>query len=268
MSSRLADTFARLGGTPAFVAYIMGGDPDAGASLELLHALPGAGVDIVELGFPFTDPAADGPTIAEAGQRALKAGTTLEGVLEMLCGFRARNADTPVILMGYANPLFRRGWEVAARDLAEAGADGVIVVDLPPEEDTAFREALGSHGLHLIRLATPTTTPARMARVADGAGGFVYYVSSTGVTGAADADARGMEAGLARARKAARDGAGVPTVVGFGIKTPAQAREVAALADGVVVGSAIVRAHHEEGKTAALELVRSLADAVHGEREN
>ena len=260
--SRIADTFDRLGETPAFVAYLMGGDPDVAGSLELMRGMPGAGVDIIELGMPFTDPAADGPTIEEAGLRSLKAGTVLEDILGMVRDFRTGDAHTPVILMGYANPVHHRGYARFAADMAEAGADGAIIVDLPPEEDGELRAAFEAHGLALIRLATPTTDAARLPRVLSGTRGFVYYVSMTGITGSAEAEAAGLSERVA----AVRQTSGLPVVVGFGIKTPARAAEIAALADGVVVGSAIVAEHHGGGLGAALDLTRALADGVHGTR--
>ena len=257
--TRLRSTFARLDGTPAFVAYLMGGDPDVGASLELMRGLPGAGVDIIELGVPFTDPAADGPTIAEAGLRSLAAGTTLDSILGMVRDFRETDADTPIILMGYANPFHRRGWGEVVASMAEAGADGAIIVDLPPEEDGELREAFDAKGLSLIRLATPTTDAARLPEVVRGTSGFVYYVSMTGVTGSAAAEAGGLEDRVS----AVREASGLPVVVGFGIRTPDAAADVARVADGVVVGSAIVAEMHGKGRDAALELAKSLADATH-----
>ena len=260
MSDRIDTTFARLDGTPAFVGYMMGGDPHLGASAELLAALPGAGVDIVELGMPFTDPAADGPTIEAAGLRSLSAGTRLDDILDLVRGFRATDTDTPVILMGYANPVHHRGYARFAEQMAEAGADGAIIVDLPPEEDGELRAAFERHGLALIRLATPTTDAARLPDVVRGTRGFVYYVSMTGITGSGAGQSDTLEADVARVREAS----GLPVVVGFGIRTPERAREIAGVADGVVVGSAIVEAMHEGGVGAAVALARELADAAHG----
>ena len=260
MTQRLRSTFDRLDGTPAFVAYLMGGDPDVAESLSLMKGLPGAGVDIIELGMPFTDPAADGPTIEEAGLRSLAFGTTLGDVLSVVRSFRAGDTDTPIILMGYANPVHHRGYATFAADMAEAGADGAIIVDLPPEEDAGLREAFAKHDLALIRLATPTTDAARLPAVVEGTRGFVYYVSMTGITGSKEAEAEGLSARV----DAVRAASGLPVVVGFGIKTPERAAEIAGLADGVVVGSAIVAERHRNGTEAALELARSLARAVHG----
>jgi tryptophan synthase alpha chain len=258
-TSRLDKTFARLGERTAFVAYLMGGDPDLETSFELMAGLPGAGVDIIELGMPFTDPAADGPTIEEAGLRSLAAGTKLDNILDMVRRFRKADADTPIILMGYANPVHHRGYAQFAQDMAEAGADGAILVDLPPEEDGELRAAFETHGLALIRLATPTTDAARLPRVVAGTKGFVYYVSMTGITGSSDAQASGLDARVEAVRAAAK----LPVVVGFGIKTPERAAEIAAIADGVVVGSAIVAEAHANGVEAALELTWQLAEATH-----
>ena len=255
--SRLSAVFER--GHPAFVAYIMGGDPDLAASQALMNALPGAGVDIVELGFPFTDPMADGPTIEEAGIRARKAGASLRSVLEMAVAFRTEHPDVPVILMGYANPVYQMGYANFAQAALDAGVDGLILVDLPPEEDKELRAEMDARGLSLIRLATPTTDAARLPAVVSGSRGFVYYVSMTGVTGGALDSGGSVADQVARVREAS----GLPVVVGFGVKTPERAAEIAAQADGVVVGSAIVNAMHEGGTEAALDLVHSLADAAH-----
>ena len=257
--SRLSDVFAFR--RPAFVAYIMGGDPDRGASQSLMNALPGAGVDIIELGFPFTDPMADGPTIEEAGIRARKAGASLRSVLDMARDFR-RDVDdaTPIIVMGYANPVYQMGYVAFAEAAHAAGVDGAIIVDLPPEEDAELRAAMDARGLSLIRLATPTTDAARLPAVVKGSSGFVYYVSMTGVTGGALAAGGSVAEQVARVREASN----LPVVVGFGVKTPERAAEIAADADGVVVGSAIVKTFHESGQDATLGLIRSLANAVHG----
>ena len=262
MTQRISDTFAarKAKGQAAFVAYIMGGDPDRDTSQKLLNALPDHGVDIIELGIPFTDPMADGPTIEEAGIRSRKAGTTLTSVLEMAEAFRKINDKTPIIVMGYANPLHAMGFEVFAERAKDAGVDGAIIVDLPPEEDSELRAAFDKHDLALIRLATPTTDAERLPRVVAGTKGFVYYVSMTGVTGASFAQAGSITEQVKRVSEAS----GLPVVVGFGVKTPERAREVAKDADGVVVGTAIVKTLHEEGYDAALALIKSLADATHG----
>lgn len=262
MTTRIDETFARLkaDNQSGFVAYIMGGDPSHEASLELMKALPDAGVDIIELGMPFTDPAADGPVIELAGLRALKSGTTVRSVLDMAIEFRRGNADTPIILMGYANPVHHMGYRAFAAAAKEAGVDGAIIVDLPPEENAELRTAFERHDLALIRLATPTTDDARLPKVVAGTKGFVYYVSVAGITGAA----KGENAAISDAVQRIRTASGLPVVVGFGVKTPEQATEVAASADAVVVGSAIVDTLYKGGKDAALELVRNLSAAAHG----
>lgn len=261
MSERIKAVFVK--GRPAFVAYIMGGDPTREASQQMMNKLPDAGVDIIELGFPFTDPMADGPVIEEAGIRARKAGATLTSVLEMAQTFRKTDQTTPVILMGYANPVYQMGYEAFSDAAAASGVDGAIIVDLPPEEDAPLRQAMEACELSLIRLATPTTDAARLPSVVSGSSGFVYYVSMTGVTGGA------LESGGSVADQVARvrDAASLPVVVGFGVKTPERAREIARDADGVVVGTAIVKALHEEGEDAALALTRSLAAATHTVRD-
>ena len=262
MTHRIDTVFAarKAKGQAAFVAYIMGGDPDRATSQAVLNALPENGVDIIELGMPFTDPAADGPTIEEAGLRSLAAGTTLTTILDMATEFRKRNETTPLIIMGYCNPVHHMGYANFAAKAKAAGIDGAIIVDLPPEEDNELREAFDVHDLALIRLATPTTDDARLPRVVAGTKGFVYYVSMTGITGAAFSQAANVTKQVAKVRKAS----GLPVVVGFGVKTPERAAEVAKDADGVVVGSAIVKELHQNGPEAALKLVKSLADATHG----
>ena len=261
MTKRIDQTFSSLkaANSTAFVAYIMGGDPDRATSQAVLNALPDNGVDIIELGMPFTDPAADGPTIEEAGLRSLAAGTTLTTILEMATEFRKGNDTTPIIIMGYCNPVHHMGYANFAKAAKEAGIDGAIIVDLPPEEDSELRAAFAEHDLALIRLATPTTDEARLPRVVEGTKGFVYYVSMTGITGAAFSQAGSITEQVAKVRQAS----GLPVVVGFGVKTPKRAAEVAKDADGVVVGSAIVNELHESGPKAALALVKSLSDATH-----
>jgi tryptophan synthase alpha chain len=261
--SRIDDTFARLRaeGRRAFVAYVMAGDPDYATSLELVRGLPGAGVDVVELGFPFTDPMADGPTIQLAGQRALEAGQTLDRTLEMARALRAQDATTPIVLMGYYNPIYAMGVPRFLEAAAAAGVDGLIVVDLPPEEDAELCLPARAAGIDFIRLATPTTDDRRLPRVLENSSGFVYYVSITGITGAgaAQADDVGPEVARIKAQTA------LPVVVGFGIKTPEAARAIAGVADGAVVGSAIVQLV-EEGRPVAeiLDHVRALAAGAHG----
>lgn len=261
MTQRIDSTFASLKseGQSAFVAYMMGGDPDRATSMKLMSAMPEAGVDIIELGIPFTDPMADGPVIEDAGIRARASGTTLTTVLGMAKEFRERNNTTPIIVMGYCNPVHAMGYEAFAANAKAAGVDGAIIVDLPPEEDGELRAAFETHDLALIRLATPTTDEARLPRVVAGTKGFVYYVSMTGVTGAAMSKPGAIKDQVSKVREAS----GLPVVVGFGVKTPERAKEIAADADGVVVGTAIVKAMHEQGMDGALELIRTLADAAH-----
>ena len=237
-ASRIDARFAalKLEGRAGFVAYVMAGDPDAATAAKILAGLPGAGADLIELGFPFSDPMAEGPPIQRAALRALDKGMTLKGTLELVRGFRTGDQTTPIILMGYTNPLVTWGFEAFARDAAEAGVDGLIVVDLPPEEATSFADGLDAAGVSLIRLATPTTDDARMKVVVRRTSGFVYYVSVAGVTGVKEADAATVAPHVQRVRKAS----GLPVAVGFGIRTPERAAEIARVADAVVVGSALV----------------------------
>ncbi len=223
-------------GRAAFVAYVMAGDPDAATALEIVKGLPAAGADIIELGFPFSDPMAEGPTIQRASQRALAKKLTLNGTLDIVRAFRKGDQDTPVILMGYLNPLMNKGFETFARQAAEAGVDGVIVVDCPPEEADPLTDALEAEALSLIRLAAPTTDEARLPVVIRRTSGFVYYVSVAGVTGVKEADADAVAPAVERIRQAS----GLPVAVGFGIRTPERAAEVARVADAAVVGSALV----------------------------
>jgi tryptophan synthase alpha chain len=261
--TRITDTFARLRGEKrtAFVPFLMAGDPDSATSETLLHALPEAGADLIEIGFPFTDPMADGPTIAEAGQRALKAGQTLRKTLDMVRRFREAGHQTPTILMGYANPVlsFGEGFSAAAR---EAGADGLILVDLPPEESGPLEGSARAAGLDLIRLATPTTGERRIGQVLRGASGFLYYVAVAGVTG----DRSAAEGDLAQAITRLRAHTDLPIAAGFGIKDAASAAAAAVHADAVVVGSAIVKTLALEGVDAAVALARALAKATHDAR--
>jgi len=248
-ADRLSATFASCAknGRAAFVGYLMAADPDIDTSLENLKALSGSGADIIELGAPFTDPMADGPAIQKAAQRALKAGGSLTVTLEIARRFRSVNSSTPLIVMGYANPIHRMGFSAFARAAREAGVDGVITVDLPPEEDAPLRTELAAQGLAAIRLATPTTSEKRMARIADGASGFVYYVSVAGVTGAGIGTEQDISDGVERARRISK----LPVAVGFGVRTPDQAAQFARIADAVVVGTALVeevRKAVEEGK--------------------
>lgn len=247
MKDRIDRRFAALKveGRAAFVAYVMAGDPDAATSLAIIKGLPGAGADIIELGFPFSDPMAEGPPIQRAAQRALANGMTLKATLDLARAFREGDQDTPIIMMGYTNPLVSWGYAAFARDAARAGIDGIIVVDLPPEEADPLADALDANQLSLIRLATPTTDDARLPVVINRTSGFVYYVSVAGVTGVKEADAATVAPHVARVRKAS----GLPVAVGFGIKSPERAGAIALVADGVVVGSALV-----DEVAAALEL--------------
>ncbi len=237
-TSRIDARFAALKaeGRAAFVAYVMAGDPDAATAAAILAGLPGAGADLIELGFPFSDPMAEGPPIQRAALRALEKGMTLKGTLELVRGFREGDQTTPIVLMGYANLLVTWGFTAFARDAAEAGVDGLIVVDLPPEESGPLADALDAAGVSLIRLATPTTDDERMKVVVRRTSGFVYYVSVAGVTGVKEANAAAVAPHVARVRKAS----GLPVAVGFGIRTPERAAEIARVADAVVVGSALV----------------------------
>ena len=237
--TRIDDTFARLraSGKKAFVSYIMAGDPDVPRALAVMKGLPAAGVDIIELGLPFTDPMADGPTIQAAGQRALEGGMTVDQTLQMVRDFRVGDALTPIVLMGYYNPIYSRGVDRFVAEALAAGIDGLIVVDLPPEEDSELCIPAQAAGINFIRLATPTTDAKRLPKVLQNTSGFVYYVSITGITGAAAAQPADVAPEVARI-KASTD---LPVIVGFGINTPDQARGIAAIADGCVVGSAIVK---------------------------
>jgi len=224
-------------GRSAFVTYIQAGDPDYQTSLDILLAMPKNGADIIELGMPFTDPGADGPAIDKAAQRALKAGQTMDKTFDMVRRLREENDETPVVLMGYFNPIMARGIDKFCADAASAGVDGLIIVDLPPEEDGELLGPARDQGINLIRLATPTSDDNRMKVVADGASGFIYYVAVAGVTGGKSAGAGDIKEAVARIKRHTD----LPMVVGFGIKTPEQAKMMAELADGAVVGSAIVQ---------------------------
>ncbi len=260
--TRIEKKFAALKaeGKKAFVSYIMAGDPDLETSLDLMKGLPGAGVDVIELGMPFTDPMADGPTIQLAGQRALEAGQTLQKTLDMAAAFRKQDDETPIVMMGYYNPIYSRGVDRFLADAKEAGVDGLIVVDLPPEEDEELCIPAQKAGLNFIRLATPTTDDKRLPKVLQNTSGFVYYVSITGITGAAAAQATDVGPEVARI-KAATD---LPVIVGFGIRSPETARAIASVADGAVVGSAIVKMVEDKKPVDdILAFVKGLADGAH-----
>jgi tryptophan synthase alpha chain len=274
--SRIDRTFAALKaeGRAGFIPFLMGGDPDYAASLELLRALPDAGADLIEIGVAFTDPMADGPVIQAAGLRALAAGQTLRRTLDLVADFRAGDDATPIVLMGYFNPIAAYGVARFVGDARRAGVDGLIVVDLPPEEDEELCLPARAGGLDFIRLATPTTDARRLPAVLHHASGFLYYVSIAGITGAGVGQAAAIERALAAIRAATR----LPVAVGFGVKTADSARRLARLADAVVVGSALVerlagRAALEQsggsadsGPAAALSLARELSAAVRAAR--
>ena len=246
----------------------MAGDPTREEALEILRGLPAAGADLIELGFPFSDPMAEGPPIQRAALRGLKAGLTLKGTLALAADFRAGDATTPVILMGYLNPIESYGYDAFARDAAAAGVDGLIVVDCPPEEAGPLSDALDAAQVSLIRLATPTSDDARLKIIAERTSGFVYYVSVAGVTGVKEAQALSVAPAVARVRKAS----GLPVAVGFGVKTPERAAEIARVADAVVAGSVLVDevaaalAANEPAVPRVLAKVKALADAVRGAR--
>ncbi|HEX4183920.1 MAG TPA: tryptophan synthase subunit alpha [Caulobacteraceae bacterium] len=223
-------------GRAAFVAYVMAGDPDAETALEIMKGLPAAGADLIELGFPFSDPMAEGPPVQRAAVRALSAGVTLAGTLELARRFRETDQVTPIIMMGYLNPLMTHGFARYAADAAAAGVDGLIAVDCPPEEEGPLADALDAAGIALVRFATPTTDDDRLRLIARRTSGFIYYISVAGVTGVKTADAASVAPAVDRVRRAT----GLPTAVGFGVKTPETAAAVARIADAVVVGSALV----------------------------
>jgi tryptophan synthase alpha chain len=240
MATRIDALFAKLKreGRSAFVTFLMAGDPDPQTSLEIIKSLPKAGADIIEIGMPFTDPMADGPSIQAAGLRALNAGMTLKKTLELVRGFRKDDVATPLVLMGYYNPIYIYGVDKFLADAKTAGVDGLIIVDLPPEEDTELCVPALKAGLNFIRLATPTTDDKRLPAVLANTSGFVYYVSITGITGAAAADSNAVGGAVARIKRHTN----LPVCVGFGIRTPQAARAIAERADGAVVGTALVDA--------------------------
>ena len=261
--NRLSAAFAK--GHPALITFVTAGDPDASATPAILDALVAGGADVVELGMPFTDPMADGPAIQEANLRSLGAGTTTADIFAMAAGFRARHPDVPLVLMGYANPMTTRGAEWFANACRQAGVDGVIGVDIPPEEDPVLGPALRAAGVSLIRLATPTTDAARLPAVLEGSSGFLYYVSVAGITGSQQAGIDSIAEAVARLKASSA----IPVAVGFGVRTPEQAAAIAKHADGVVVGSALVDLVKQHGANAAepvREATRALAKAVHSAR--
>ncbi|MDE2412669.1 MAG: tryptophan synthase subunit alpha [Sphingomonadales bacterium] len=261
--TRLQSAFAK--GRPALVTFVTGGDPTPETTPAILDALVEGGADVIELGMPFTDPMADGPAIQVANLRALGASTTTADVFRIAARFREKHPDVPLVLMGYANPMVTRGSEWFAAECAKAGVDGVICVDIPPEEDAELGPALRAAGVSLIRLATPTTDEARLPAVLEGSSGFLYYVSVAGITGMQQAAQASIEDAVARLKAHAT----IPVAVGFGVRTPDQAAAIAKVADGVVVGSALVDLVGQHGSEAAgpvRELTAALAAAVHGAR--
>jgi tryptophan synthase alpha chain len=273
-STRIDRRFAALKkeGRPALVTFVTAGDPDYDTSLAIIKALPKAGADLIEIGMPFSDPMADGPAVQASGQRALKSGQTLKRTLAMVGQFRATDPDTPIILMGYYNPIYSYGNERFLNDAKAIGVDGLIIVDLPPEADDELCVPALKIGLNFIRLATPTTDDKRLPAVLKNTSGFVYYVSILGITGMASPDAAKVAKAVERIKRHTM----LPVAVGFGVKTAAQARAIGATADGVVVGSAIVSAVKDsldaEGRAtkktvpAVIDLVAKLADGVRAAR--
>ena len=275
MTTRIDVRFADLAkqGRSAFVTFLMAGDPDPKTSLDIIKALPKAGADVIEIGMPFTDPMADGPSIQAAGLRALKAGMTLKKTLEMVRGFRKDDDTTPLVLMGYYNPIYIYGVDKFLADAKSAGVDGLIIVDLPPEEDTELCIPAMKAGLNFIRLATPTTDDKRLPAVLANTSGFVYYVSITGITGSGSADSSVVGEAVARIKRHTK----LPVCVGFGIRTPDAARAIAENANGAVVGTALVDALRasldSEGRAtpktvaAVADLASALAQGVKGAKQ-
>ncbi len=257
----------------AFIPFVMAGDPDEAASLALLKGLPGAGADIIELGVAFTDPMADGPSIQAAASRALRSGQTLSKTLKLVRAFRETDQETPIVLMGYYNPVYAYGVDAFLEDALAAGVDGLIIVDLPPEEDAELCLPARAAGIDFIRLATPTTDDARLPSVVKNTSGFVYYVSVAGITGKGVGENQSVRDALQRVQ----DASGLPAAVGFGIKTPEKAKEFATFADAVVVGSALVDAlagaleeapgDADNAINAVLKLASDIGTAVHSARE-
>ena len=270
--SRLATRFAELKkqNRAAFVPFITAGDPNLETSLAILEQLPAAGADVIELGVPFSDPMADGPAVQASSLRALEAGMTMHKTLDLVRKFRKGDAKTPIVLMGYYNPIHAYGTAKFAKDAAAAGVDGLITVDLPPEEDEVLRMPANAQGVDIVRLATPTTDEARLKVILNGASGYLYYVSVAGVTGTKSFDESDVRSALSKIRAASE----IPVTVGFGIKTPEQAAQIARFADGSVVGSAIVSRIAELAATEKPDAIvkdvvnfcKALADSVHAAR--
>jgi tryptophan synthase alpha chain len=263
--SRIATRFAELkrGGRGALIPFVEAWDPDGATSLELLRGMPFAGADLIEIGIPFTDPMADGPTIQSAGKRALKAGASVAGALAMVRDFRHEDEATPIIMMGYLNPILSYGTERFCRDAACSGVDGLIIVDLPTEEADLLVPDAQAQGLDIIRLIAPTTDDARMPLVLNGSSGFVYYVSITGITGTRTASGAELAANIPRVRRVTE----LPVAVGFGVRTPAQAAEAVRYADAAVVASALIdtlAASLDERGRATPDAVRRVLNQVRG----
>ena len=273
---RIKHRFAALAdeGRAGLVTFITAGDPDPDISADILQSLPDAGADIIELGMPFTDPMADGPDIQKSSQRALKAGQTMRRTLAMVREFRKHDDDTPIVLMGYYNPIYIYGVDQFAEDAADAGVDGLIIVDVPPEEDSELREPAAKAGIDFVRLTTPTSDDERLPTLMRAASGFVYYVSITGITGTRSAETSSVANAVARVRKYTD----LPLAIGFGIKTPEQAADIARIADAAVVGSAIVdriasaisggAGSTHDPVQSVLQFVDSLATGVRQARQN
>ncbi|WP_298162084.1 tryptophan synthase subunit alpha [Acidocella sp.] len=262
--SRIAGVFAGLKaeGRAALIPFVEAFDPDRATSLTLLKGMAENGADIIEVGMPFTDPMADGPTIQAAGRRGLLAGATLKGTLALVAEFRADNAHTPIVLMGYLNPICSYGVAAFCQDAAKAGVDGLIIVDLPTEEADLVLPDAGKNGLDVIRLIAPTTTDERLPKVLEGSSGFVYYVSITGITGTRTASAEDLARDIPRIRAATT----LPIAVGFGVRTPEQAATVAKFADGAIVASALIETLRRENAEAVLRDVKALSAGVKGAR--
>jgi len=263
MTNRLTTTFAatKAANRAALITFIMAGDPDHATTAAILTALPAAGADIIELGMPFSDPMADGPAIQAAAIRALQNGANMHKTLELVRGFRQHNSTTPLVLMGYFNPVLAYEPEKFLQDATAAGVDGLILVDLPPEEDADFRAHANQRGIEIIRLATPTTDAARLPKVLDGASGFLYYVSIAGITGTKSATVDHVRTALTSIRHSTT----LPLAVGFGIKTADQLKPLAQFADGVIVGSAIVdriTTHRDAAGNATAQLVPEITALV------
>jgi tryptophan synthase alpha chain len=262
--TRITQTFAQLKeqNRKGLITFVMGGDPDFDTSVEILKSLPHAGADLIEIGMPFSDPAADGPVIQEAGLRALQAGMTLVKTIDMVRLFREENQTTPIILMGYSNPIHAYGEEAFFSDIGDAGVDGVIIVDTPPEEGALLVSFASKYNVDLIRLATPTTSLDRLDKVIDGARGFLYYVSIVGVTGTASADT----VKVARHIQDLKTKTGLPIAVGFGIKTPNDVRSMSEISDAVVVGSALVNTIKKSPRDTVIndlyEQIKALRDVL------